>query len=88
MLIICGIVQIFQLASIESYSFPLTRDTCGVRPRVYCNLRHSPRGVERLLVGAALQPGEAVEGEADEGGGEDCSVRDNPAHRDRDPCLM
>ena len=51
-----------------------------------CNLLFSPRGVERLLVGAPLQPGEAVEGEANEGGGEDRSVRDNPEHRGRQPC--
>ena len=51
-----------------------------------CNLLFSPRGVERLLVGAPLQPGEAVEGEADEGGGEDRSVRDNPEHHGRHPC--
>ena len=37
-------------------------------------------------MGAPLQPGEAVEGEADEGGGEDRSVRDNPEHYGRDPC--
>ena len=53
-----------------------------------CNLLFSPRGVERLLVGAPLQPGEAVEGEADEGGGEDRSVRDNPEHHGRHPCIV
>ena len=34
-------------------------------------------------MGPPLQPGEAVEGEADEGGGEDRSVRDNPEHHGR-----